>query len=402
MILLPESLDAIRSKARAITKKITSLKPTIATALGVDFNLGLSAELDAAIKVILDDSFLKVIDRAFVALDSTIDKTSQEFRQLVQQIFDNLSDLERQLEQVIEKFFQNISNTIQDIQRNITDPLLDKISKLEEQIFQDLNQVLDKVFNYFDGKHEEFKQDLLRIFTLPNPLDPCRQKYKLELTPGHQLMYIDVFNLFECHQLKRLNDGSTTVREIKEIYAILQFQAFRMTCLGRGAPNLQELYIKKWLDYGQLFKMWKEFNENMTPLEAYEEAIRKLNQARAEYQAKIADIDLAQQTANDAVNRANSAQNTANDAVNRANNALNVANNAMQVKDRIVSQNGRFTLVMQNDDNLVIYGPDGSMWASRDDIKDKIRSQDGRFTLIMQNDDNLVIYGPNGVKWALR
>jgi hypothetical protein len=380
--------DAITGKARAITKKVTDIKQKIIAALGGSFNLGLSADIDASIKVILDDSFLRVIDRAVVALDSTIDKTSQELQQLVQQIFDNLSELEKQLEQLIDRFFQNLSSTIKDIRKNLVDPLLNAISDLEKKIFEDVNQVLDKVFNYFDGKAEEFKQDLLRIFgwlALPNPLDPCRQKYKLELTPGNQFTYIDVFNLFECHQLKRLDDDPTTVREIKEIYATLQLQAFKMTCLGRGSPNFKELYMHKWLDYGQLFKIWNGFIDTMTPQEAYDEAIRRLNQAR------VADINLAQQTANDAVtkandalftandavNRANNAQNSANDAVNRANNAQNTANGAVDLANQIngrtqkirfdgnstiIDAGGKF-LAIQSDGNIVVYKGGGeAVW----------------------------------------
>jgi hypothetical protein len=85
--------------------------------LGASFNLGLSADIDAAIKVILDDSFLKVIDRAIFALDSTIDKTSQELQDLVQKLFDNLSELESKLEKLINYFFQNISNLIKTLKQ---------------------------------------------------------------------------------------------------------------------------------------------------------------------------------------------------------------------------------------------------------------------------------------------
>ena len=64
--------DALTSEVKKITKKVTSIKPKILGILGA--NLGI--DIDAAIKVILDDSFLKVIDRAIFALDSVIDKTS--------------------------------------------------------------------------------------------------------------------------------------------------------------------------------------------------------------------------------------------------------------------------------------------------------------------------------------
>jgi hypothetical protein len=313
-----ERRDALRSKAKAITKKITNLKPALAAALGANFNLGLSADIDAAIKVILDDSFLKVIDRAIFALDSTINKTSQELQELVQKIFDNLSELEEKLEKLINQFFQNLSNLIRDIKVNLVDPIVDSIFALEEKIFEDINQVLDKIFNFFTGTIKEFKDDLLRIFNpLPNPFDPCRQQLGLALTPSGRLTHVDLFNLFECNQLRRLDDGNTTVKGIQETYATLQLESFKMTCLGRGSPAFQELYMRKWLKYGQLFEMWQEFDENMTPQQAFDEAIRRLNQARSEYQDKIADIDLAQNTANDAVNRANNAQNTANDLAPR-------------------------------------------------------------------------------------
>jgi ABC-type transporter Mla subunit MlaD len=354
-----ESRDKIRNKGRAITKKVADLKPKIISALGGSINLSLSADIDAAIKVILDDSFLKVIDRAVVALDSTIDKTSQELQQLVQQIFDNLSDLEKQLGQLIDQFFQNLSDTIKDIRKNLVDPLLDAISDLEKKIFEDVNQVLDKIFDYFDGKAEEFKQDLLKIFgwfALPNPLDPCRQKYQLELTPGNQLTYIDVFNLVECHQMKRLEDNPTTVKEIKEVYANLQLQSFKMTCLGRGSPGFQKIYMQKWLDYGQLFEIWNRFMDTMTHQQAYDEAIKRLNQARDEYQARVADINAAQQTANDAVNRANNAQNIANEAHQRADTAQTTANGAVKGIDFFIVEAAVDTTVQSND--VVINFPD--------------------------------------------
>lgn len=234
-----ECRDDIKSKARSIVKKVTDIKP-IVRALGLSVKI--DAEIDAAIRMILDDSFLKVMDRVESALNSTIDRTSQELRQFVQQVFDNLLNLEAQLDQILARFFQNIAQTIQDIRTNIVAPLILAISDLERKLFEDINQVIDKIYNYFDGRAEEFKQDLLSIFgflALPNPSDTCRQKYRLEWTYGNQLTYIDVFNLFECTQLKRLDDDRTTVRAIKEIYATLQLQSFKMTCLGRGSPNFQ-------------------------------------------------------------------------------------------------------------------------------------------------------------------
>lgn len=103
-----ECRDDIKSKARSIVKKVTDIKP-IVRALGLSVKI--DAEIDAAIRMILDDSFLKVMDRVESALNSTIDRTSQELRQFVQQVFDNLLNLEAQLDQILARFFQKIAQT---------------------------------------------------------------------------------------------------------------------------------------------------------------------------------------------------------------------------------------------------------------------------------------------------
>ena len=385
MSIFTDIRDSLEIKTREIVNKITFIKPKLALA-GIDVGVDLNAEVDAALKVILDDSFLKVIDRAVFALDSSIDKASKELEELAQKIFDNLLELEKELEKLVDNFFDKISNAIQDIKANLVDPIVDSIFKLEEQIFEDINQVIDKIFDFFTGTIQEFKNDLFRIFNpFPNPFDSCRQQYGLALTPTGRLTHVDLFNLFECNQLRRLNDGNTVVKEIQETYALLQLESFKMTCLGRGSPAFQELYMRKWLKYGQLFEIWQEFKEDMTPQEAFDEAIRRLNQARDEYNSKVAEINRAQTTADDGVNRANNAQNTANDGVNRANNAQNTANdgvnrannaqntadsalnmaNQVNARTQKISFDGNSTLIDAGGKFLAIQG-DGNVVIRRD------------------------------------
>lgn len=318
-----ERRDVLKNKVREIVGKVEDIKPRLKTLLGTGFSLGVSADIDAAIRVVLDDSFLKVIDRAILGLDQATDKINQKFEDLVQQIFDNLIILEKRIEKLIEKVFQNLSDLIKDLKKNLVDPIVDAVFELEEKIFEDINQVLDKIFDYFTGTVKEFKDNLYKILNpIFNPLDVCRQQLRLSTTPNGRLTHIDLFNLFECNQLRKLDDGGITVRDIQEVYALLQLESFKMTCLGRGAPSLQEIYMRKWLKYGQLFEIWKEFSDTMTPQQAYDEAIRRLDQARAEYQSKISDIDSAQNTANDAVSRANKAQVTADSAQKTADSAV--------------------------------------------------------------------------------
>lgn len=58
----------------------------------------------------------------------------------------------------------------------------------------------------------------------------------------------------------------------------------------------------------------------------------------------------------------------------------------------LLSQNGRYTLVMQSDGNLVIYNAGTAIWAS-----DTFRS--GANRAFMQDDGNFVVYQNNAAKW---
>jgi hypothetical protein len=70
-------------------------------------------------------------------------------------------------------------------------------------------------------------------------------------------------------------------------------------------------------------------------------------------------------------------------------NRLN-PNETLAVGNSLTSQDGRFTLIMQQDNNLVLYmAGAGPLWASNTVGSNGTRA-------IMQDDGNLVIYDPNG------
>src|SRR5215471_6391184 len=75
-----------------------------------------------------------------------------------------------------------------------------------------------------------------------------------------------------------------------------------------------------------------------------------------------------------------------------------IGNQQLNVNDRLLSPNGKFTLIMQGDGNLVLYSVDTSkaLWASGTwNTTTKVTHA------IMQNDGNLVCYDDNGkAYWA--
>lgn len=100
------------------------------------------------------------------------------------------------------------------------------------------------------------------------------------------------------------------------------------------------------------------------------------------------------------------------------------ANEQLTAGQRLVSGDGRYSLVMQGDGNLVVYGPTGPTWSSNTNGSGGTRvvmQGDGNLviytsagapvfatgtnglganTLIMQNDSNLVAYASAGAVWA--
>lgn len=69
-------------------------------------------------------------------------------------------------------------------------------------------------------------------------------------------------------------------------------------------------------------------------------------------------------------------------------------NESLPIGSAITSQDGRFTLNMQGDGNLVLYGPGGKYrWDSATHGQSVTQT-------VMQGDGNFVIYGPGGALWA--
>lgn len=217
-------------------------------------------------------------------MNEVVDKTSKEFENLLHNIKKYLNILEKKIIDLSEKIFYNISILIEQIKNSILE--------IEKNIMNSIDKVLDKIFNYYDGTMEDIRSFLGRVFHLfPNPTDYCRRVTNTTFISGPQMTTIQFFNLFECHQLQRLRNKKVKVKEIKEVYATLERTSFRLHCAGRNTMGFRDIFLKKWLNYGSLYSMWNEFSDTMTPEEAYNQAIQKLQAARQEYLDKSSEFD---------------------------------------------------------------------------------------------------------------
>lgn len=70
-----------------------------------------------------------------------------------------------------------------------------------------------------------------------------------------------------------------------------------------------------------------------------------------------------------------------------------VTNQSITTNQYLVSQDGRYRLVMQSDGNLVLYSPNRPIWSTGTSGRPANR-------FIVQDDGNMVLYGPSNYYWA--
>lgn len=159
------------------------------------------------------------------------------------------------------KYAQDIGSefTPQEFNKRLVEPTLAEINVLEEKLFQEANQIVDKIDEAIDGKLELIRNELKKhlAHALPNPFDKCRQRLKIGLKPGARLSDIELYELSECYELSKL-DENTTIDEVLKIYGQLQQNAAMMAALVKKAPELKRRAIQDWLKYGVLCEFWRD------------------------------------------------------------------------------------------------------------------------------------------------
>ncbi|MEH2216843.1 MAG: hypothetical protein V7K72_06835 [Nostoc sp.] len=180
-----------------------------------------------------------------------IDKIRQ--KALVETINKTNFYLENRINQMSLAVMQAIS-----LSQNSIEQSLERIEYLENKLFQDANQIVDKISELIDGKLELIRNELKKylVHGLPSPLDKCRQRLKIAWKPGGLFSDIELYELSECYELSRL-DEKTSIDEVLKIYGQLQQNAAMMAALVRNSPELKNRAIQDWIKYGLLCKFWR-------------------------------------------------------------------------------------------------------------------------------------------------
>jgi len=375
-----------------------------------------------------------LLKQAFERLSKLVTQVEQSVARLLEQVGDVVADLIVKVRQELLEPFIAAAN---EFRKNLVSDLKELINQSVEQVVGEVNKVLYKTDQIVTGTLASLTNELLKVyvdleeFDLRNLFDPAeRREFKRHKSckeenniAGGELRLLGdgkLYDYLECKDIKRLYeeferlDGGVKTRSIKTTYSDLQERAWQLACLGRNS-SLQDKALEGFVKYGQLYQLWDQFEDDMTSFSVMQQQIRdldarikQLDEKIGTFQEKSEQIDglnsavqIAQSTANDAINRADAAQATANDAVgkadaaqatandavNRANNAQSTANNAVGKADaaqkmastvdgrtKQISTSGAETRIrlgsvqyaaFQTDGNLVVYeDPRQARWGS--------------------------------------
>ena len=254
------SQDAVKSAGKEVRDLVDDKLSPLADKLDyiaqkrIKQSFDTSRELKDECKADIESLLSNADGKARQALER-IDRVRQDaIRDLRQTIGQTDIYLENRIDQISLVVMEALNST-----QGITETTLREINLLEDKLFQDANQIIDKIDEVIEGKLELIRNELRRHLThaLPRPFDRCRQKLNIAWKPGAMLSDIELYELSECYELSKL-DESTAIDEVLKTYGQLQLNAARMAALVRNSPELKRRAIEDWLKYGVLCEFWRD------------------------------------------------------------------------------------------------------------------------------------------------
>ncbi len=211
-----------------------------------------------------------------IILNTASDKIRENLREIdlirqetIKSVQKTSGEIDTYLENRINQMSLAVMEALQYTQLS-TSQMLSQINQLEDQIFQDGNDLIDRVEEVIDKTLEQVRMELKRYLgnSLPGVFDQCKRRLNLQWKSAHKISDIELYRLAECYELSKLNEN-TPIHKIEEIYGQLQLNAARMAVLVKTAPALKKIAVADWIKYGILAQFWsdtKEFYEFKFPM----------------------------------------------------------------------------------------------------------------------------------------
>jgi hypothetical protein len=220
---------------------------------------------------------------------------------LIDQTIQGLSRLRAEVEKMVGNILITAQNTVEEIIKSITvnliNPFFKQVDNLRKRLVEDVKEIIDKVDTIVTGTIDSFRETALQYLSLfPwDVTDDCRSKLNIQGVPGPHLGTVEIYELLKCRRLQRFDSENEvknlTVKALQTLYAELQNQAWHLACAARGsldssiASGAKTEAIEDWIEFGKLYKLWNQFEENMSILDVINTKIDQLDTRIAEIES---------------------------------------------------------------------------------------------------------------------
>jgi hypothetical protein len=261
----------------------------------------------------LKDEFKKDVQSLIGKLDSAAEKVFDKLNQFRMETIlgirtivgevntaleERINQIAKAAAEILIKAKDFVSFAADEFKKKLFDPVLDRIEKIGDKLFSDANKLIDKISEkverlvdkVFDESGdfvkllneltlEEFQRDIEKAKTeiSTNPLviifdsekkrraatlKRCKEDdLKLRGKAISDFSDTEFYQLIKCEKLnsERLSPASS-ISNIVFAYGDLQFDAakFRLMAKLGGAPDLEEIAARDWLNFGLELQYWKQ------------------------------------------------------------------------------------------------------------------------------------------------
>lgn len=271
---------------------------------------------DESMQELFDDEIQPLINKANAMALEDLGLLKQDVEEIVNGTIKRIEDMVDQAALVAQQF---VDKALQDIKDKIIDEVSSKFQDAENFFFQGLNgflqkfyEVVSKINCMVQGDVDRIYEDIYKLMSGTGCtfgfVDKCCRDGRVVGKRLSQMGDTQLYALEVCRRTSGL-DIHTPVEVLKAAYVDCQIAAKKFYCTNFGTATAKDFFTKEYNKWGVSYDFWahpsatqveeapaspaRALDDCGTPLECYEKAIAKLNEARAEIQGK-ADMSVVQ------------------------------------------------------------------------------------------------------------
>jgi hypothetical protein len=278
-ISVPNPLEFIKETIKSIAQIFKGLIDSVVDKIDyvISSNIGKLQEAGVTIANKFESVANNIINNASAGYKDLLQKTINELKSIIETTFQEVRNLLQQADKIVEARINQVGNIVVSsletitkiadtyapgkIMNDLVTPTLAQIGMLEKQLFADVNQVLDKVFDKIDQKSEEFKkrEKLIAFAFRPKLANEVLKELNLSM-PDLYASEMSYYNFLKAYSLKLIErDGTITIDERLQAYAEIQENAAILSFL-KVVPSVgSDYFAREFMNYGLLYRETEKF-----------------------------------------------------------------------------------------------------------------------------------------------